>query len=219
MRPSERRLARRFAKRSQVRYWIGDDSRARNAFCNDVSATGAFIVTPHPPVRGTELRLKIIDDSAVLDFHAVVARRAWVAPDLRRLGPTGMGVRFLTHDELIRRLTTSGEQREPAMSEEGVYRLVLEDDKGLLERYAREIAQGGLLIPTDDLPPLNNSVVIQFVLPFGGDDSLRIDATVVQHIPPGQEAGGSPASIAVAFDKGSELLHRLADHLPLPPTS
>ena len=217
MRPHERRLSRRFARRAQVRYWIGDDPKARNAFINDVSATGVFIVTPYPVERGVTVRLEILDGDSALKFEAVVARRVWIAPDLRKLGPTGMGVRFLTPEELVDQLKTRGEGRAPSVSADGVFRIVLEDDKDLLEGYAREISQGGFYIPTDDPPALNTELVIEFVLPAGAEEEpLRADATVVQRVPPGQAAGGLPAGIAVAFDKGSELLHRLAPYLPMP---
>ena len=214
MRPAERRRARRFAKRSRVRYWLGDDPKARNAFINDISASGVFIVTPYPVERGTELRLEIVEDDKVLKFEAVVARRVWVAPDLRKIGPTGMGVRFLTPDELVQRLKSRGAGRTPTpRREDGVFRLILEDDRDLLASYAKELSQGGLYIPTDEPPALNDEIVVEFVLPDGAGEPIRAQATVVQRIPPGQQAGGLPAGIAVIFDGAESLLHELGPHL------
>lgn len=213
MRPEERRDARRFAKRSQVRYWIGDDPRARTGFINDISSTGVFVVTPYPLDRGTEIRLEILDGDSVLSFEAVVARRVWVAPDLRRIGPTGMGVRFLTPESLVERLKKRGGGRKPLVERDGAMRLVIEDDRELLETYARELSQGGLYLPTDDPPRLNRQVVVEFVLP-GDEPAVRAKATVVQRVPPGQNAGGLPAGIAVVFDDLPGLLERVGPHLP-----
>src|SRR6187397_3218403 len=103
-RPGERRTARRFARRAEVRFWVHGDEHPRIAFINDISTTGLFIATAYPLPRGTEIRIEIHDDKAIYTVEAVVARRVWVAPDLRRLGPSGMGARFLSPVELVERL-------------------------------------------------------------------------------------------------------------------
>ena len=213
-RTSERRVARRISRRSKVRYWVGrDDSRGRHGFTNDISSTGAFIVTPYPYRRGTEIRMEVVHGKNPLTFEAVVTRRVWVAPDLRRLGPSGMGVRFRTPEELVARLGEQGEEAKyGVVEEEGVYRIALDEDRVLLEVSASEIELGGFFIPTETPPPLNTEITLEFQPP-DGTEPIRAAAVVVQRIPAGQTPGDQPAGIAVAVAEPEQVLDRLRPYL------
>src|SRR5688572_7012860 len=165
-RPHERRSARRFARRAEVRYWVHGDETPRLAFINDISTTGLFITTGYPLPRGTEIHVEIHDEKATYTIEAVVTRRVWVAPDLRRLGPSGMGARFLSPQELVERLRARDHGRVTgAKQREDHYLIVLDDDRALLQTYANDLELGGLFIPSEAPPPLNREIVVDFKFP------------------------------------------------------
>lgn len=216
-RPGERRSARRFARRAQVRFWVRGQSEPRNAFIHDISASGLFMVTPYPLPRGTEIKVEIADKGTTYTVEAVVARRAWIAPDLRKLGPTGMGARFMSPEELVLRLRERGAGRVAgAKQRENHVRIVLEDDESLLRTYARDLERGGLFIPMDDPPALNREIQVEFLLP-GGDEVFTLPARVVQRIPAGQPGDALPPGMAVVFEDPQALLVRLRPYLEAPP--
>ena len=124
-------------------------------------------------------------------------------------------MRFLSPEELVEQLRTRGRGRARKVNgEDGVFEIVLEDDKTLLEAYGKELEHGGFYIPTDAPPELNREVVLEFQLPSSAKGPLRAKARVVQRVPPGQEAGGLPAGIGVAFHSPEEVLDGLRPYLP-----
>jgi Tfp pilus assembly protein PilZ len=196
-----------------VRFWVRGEQEARSAFIHDISTTGVFITTPYPLPRGTEVRIEIHADGSTYNVEAVVARRVWVAPDLRRLGPTGMGMRFLGPDELVHRLRERGAGRVASTKQEdGHFRIVLEDDKEMLRTYARDLELGGLFIPTETPPELNRVIFVDFQLP-GSTEVVGFPARVVQRIPPGQNGKALRAGAAVAFENPDAVIERLRPFL------
>jgi Tfp pilus assembly protein PilZ len=216
-RPSERRTARRFARRAQVRFWVHGDEQPRTAFINDISTTGVFVTTAYPVPRGTEIRIEIIDGAVSYTVEAVVARRVWVAPDLRRLGPSGMGARFLSPDELVERLRQRSAGRvEGAKQRENHYLIALDDDRELLQTYASDLEMGGLFIPTDSPPPLNREIKVDFRFPETNEVS-SFPARVVQRVTPEQGGETLRAGMAVVFEDPRAVLTKLRPFLDAPP--
>jgi Tfp pilus assembly protein PilZ len=212
-RPGERRTARRFARRAQVRFWVHGDDEPRNAFIHDISTSGLFISTPYPLPRGTEIRVEISDKGTTYTVEAVVARRVWVAPDLRKLGPTGMGARFLAPDELVQRLKQRDAGRVTAAKQrEDHFLIVLEDDENLLRTYLHDLEMGGLFIPTEAPPALNREIQVEFQFP-GGDEVFAFSARVVQRVPAGQTGNNLRAGMAVVFEDTASVLARLRPFL------
>ena len=187
-RPGERRTARRFARRAQVRFWVHGDEQPRTAFINDISTTGVFVTTAYPVPRGTEIRIEILDGTVSYTVEAVVARRVWMAPDLRRLGPSGMGARFLSPDELVERLRARDAGRvKGSKQRDDHYLIALDDDHALLQTYASDLEMGGLFIPTEAPPPLNREILVDFRFP-DTDEVSTFPARVVQRVPPSRAA-------------------------------
>jgi Tfp pilus assembly protein PilZ len=192
-----------------VRFWVHGQDQPRRAYVHDISNSGVFVATPYPLPRGTEIRLEIEDTGASYVVEAVVARRVWVAPDLRRLGPTGMGARFLSPQELVERFRERGAGRVAgALQDNEHFLIALDDDRGLLQTYAGDLERGGLFIPTDVPPAVNRDVVLDFQFP-GSDEVLSVVARVVQRIPAGQAGKALQAGMAVAIEEVAELLARL----------
>lgn len=195
------------------------DEHPRAAFINDISTTGLFISTAYPLPRGTEIRVEIHDDDAIYTVEAVVTRRVWIAPDLRRLGPSGMGARFLSPQELVERLRARDAGRVAgAKQREDHYLIALDDDRELLRTYANDLELGGLFIPSEAPPPLNREIVVDFKFP-GDDEISSFNARVVQRILPENAGESLRAGMAVVFEDPAALLARLRPFLTGPVTA
>jgi Tfp pilus assembly protein PilZ len=193
-----------------VRFWVHGDEQPRTAFINDISTTGVFVTTAYPVPRGTEIRIEIIDGTVSYTVEAVVARRVWMAPDLRRLGPSGMGARFLSPDELVERLRARDTGRvNGSKQRDNHYLIALDDDRALLQTYASDLEMGGLFIPTEAPPPLNREILVDFRFP-DSDEVSTFPARVVQRVQGGQTLR---AGMAVVFDNPEAVLTRLRPFL------
>jgi Tfp pilus assembly protein PilZ len=95
---------KRFARRIQVRFWNQGETHPRAAYSTNISATGMFVSTATPLPTGSRVRVEILSDDKSCMVEGVVMHSARVAPALRRLKESGMGVRFLSVDELIAEL-------------------------------------------------------------------------------------------------------------------
>ncbi|HEX2465363.1 MAG TPA: PilZ domain-containing protein [Thermoanaerobaculia bacterium] len=199
-----------------MRFWVHGDDQPRTAFINDNSTTGVFVTTAYPVPRGTEIRIEILDGAVSYTVEAVVARRVWMAPDLRRLGPSGMGARFLSPDELVERLRARDSGRvNGSKQRDNHYLIALDDDRELLQIYASDLEMGGLFIPTESPPPLNREILVDFRFPDTNEVST-FAARVVQRVAPEQGGKTLRAGMAVVFDKPDAVLMRLRPFLDAP---
>ena len=196
-----------------MRFWVHGDEQPRTAFINDISTTGVFVTTAYPVPRGTEIRIEILDGTVSYTVEAVVARRVWMAPDLRRLGPSGMGARFLSPDELVERLRSRDTGRvQGSKQRDNHYLIALDDDRALLQTYASDLEMGGLFIPTESPPPLNREILVDFRFP-DNDEVSTFAARVVQRVPPDQGGQTLRAGMAVVFENPGAVLNRLRPFL------
>ncbi len=67
-----------------------------------------FIVTNTPLSSGCRIRVELVDRERGFMMEGVVAHARKMSPVLARLNQSGMGVRFLTVEELVRELIPSG---------------------------------------------------------------------------------------------------------------
>jgi hypothetical protein len=67
-----------------------------------------FIVTNTPLSSGCRVRVELVDRERGFMMEGVVAHARKMAPALARLNQSGMGVRFLTVEELVRELIPAG---------------------------------------------------------------------------------------------------------------
>jgi hypothetical protein len=67
-----------------------------------------FIVTNTPLLSGSRIRVELVDRERGFMMEGVVAHARKMAPALARLNQSGMGVRFLTVEELVRELIPAG---------------------------------------------------------------------------------------------------------------
>lgn len=67
-----------------------------------------FIITNTPLSSGSRIRVELVDRERGFMMEGVVAHARKMAPALARLNQSGMGVRFLTVEELVRELIPAG---------------------------------------------------------------------------------------------------------------
>lgn len=101
---SSRRRAVRRARRVQVHFWRRGEPTPYVGYTTNISMTGMFIATNSPMPQGSRLRIEVVDQNRGFMVEGVVAHARKIRGDLARLNHSGMGVRFLTVEELVREL-------------------------------------------------------------------------------------------------------------------
>jgi Tfp pilus assembly protein PilZ len=100
---SRRRSARR-PRRVQVTFWKRGEEHGYPGYTTNISTTGMFIGTGSPFPPGTRLRIEVLDREHGFMVEGMVAHARRIRGELARLAQSGMGVRFLSVEELVREL-------------------------------------------------------------------------------------------------------------------
>jgi Tfp pilus assembly protein PilZ len=100
---SRRRAVRR-ARRVQVHFWKRGEPTSYIGYTTNISMTGMFIATNSPVPQGSRIRIEVMDQNRGFMVEGVVAHARKMRGDLARLNQSGMGVRFLSVEELVREL-------------------------------------------------------------------------------------------------------------------
>src|SRR3954463_10451429 len=103
---SRRRAVRR-PRRVQVSFWRRGEPTAYIGYTTNISMTGMFVATNSPVAGGTRIRVEIVDRDRGFMVEGVVAHARKIRGDMARVSLSGMGVRFLTVEELVRELLPS----------------------------------------------------------------------------------------------------------------
>lgn len=104
---SRRRAVRR-PRRLQVHFWRQGDPAAYVGYTTNISLTGMYIATNSPVSSGARIRVEVVDRERGFMVEGVVAHARKMPAELARLGQSGMGVRFLSVEELVRELMPAG---------------------------------------------------------------------------------------------------------------
>ena len=96
----DKRKTPRFKRRIQLRFWSLDDRNPRKGFTHNVSVAGMFVASSAPFKPGTRIFVEIPTTTEKLVLQAEVRYAARVDPMLQKVKPSGMGIRFLTVEEL-----------------------------------------------------------------------------------------------------------------------
>jgi Tfp pilus assembly protein PilZ len=99
-----RRRATRRARRVQVQFWKQGEPTAYVGYTTNISMTGMFVATNSPMPSGTRIRVEVIDRNRGFMIEGVVAHARKVRTELAAITQSGMGVRFLSMEELVREL-------------------------------------------------------------------------------------------------------------------
>jgi Tfp pilus assembly protein PilZ len=107
-----RRRAVRRARRVQVHFWKRGEPTVYVGHTTNISMTGMFIATNSPMPQGTRIRIEVMDQDRGFMVEGVVAHARRIRGDLARLQQSGMGVRFLSVEELVRELIPAAYETE-----------------------------------------------------------------------------------------------------------
>src|SRR3954463_14582575 len=105
---SSRRRAPRRPRRVQVHFWRQGDPTAYIGYTTNISLTGMFVATNSPVSSGSRVRVEVVDRDRGFMVEGVVAHARKSPLELARLNQSGMGIRFLSVEELVRELMPAG---------------------------------------------------------------------------------------------------------------
>lgn len=101
----ERRRNRRWPRQLEVRFWKqGEEGQGSRAISTNVSRTGIFVRTQMVLPSGTRMRLAVGHGGRSFTVEGVVMRALRSPAHLQSVMPSGMGVRFMTSEELLEEL-------------------------------------------------------------------------------------------------------------------
>src|SRR5215210_1724193 len=100
---SRRRAVRR-PRRVQVNFWKQGEPTPYIGYTTNISMTGMFIATNNPLPSGLRIRIEVMDRERGFMVEGVVAHARRIRGELARVTQSGMGVRFLSVEELVREL-------------------------------------------------------------------------------------------------------------------
>lgn len=100
---SRRRAVRR-PRRVQIHFWRHGEPNPFVGYTTNISTTGMFVATNSPMPTGARIRIEVIDRDRGFMVEGVVAHARKIRGELARVTQSGMGVRFLTVEELVREL-------------------------------------------------------------------------------------------------------------------
>lgn len=176
---SEKRRARRFARRLKVRFGEKGKPFAQTGLTNDISATGMFISTTAAIKPGTRLHVEVTTaEETLIFFEGVVARQVVVPPELRTLMRPGFGLRFLTGTEVMSELI-------PSLKDQTHLQVVFDSLEAFRDAWERELKRGGAFLWADKAYPLNSIVTVEFDFLFARR-RLAFESRVV-HVVPDQQ--------------------------------
>ncbi len=201
----ERREQTRRPRRVQVKLWERGSDKRHRGYSTNISAGGMYIDINHLVPRGSRVRLEVSSGEQAFMAEAVVAR---VNKSVHALRPSGMGVRFLTIEELVGELIpeigASARAGDLPPLPTGSFRLHFSDPEKFLEVYHRDLATGGLFIPADQPAALNEVVTVE--LSVDGTDAapIRFQARVVHRLDPNMPEGTGGGNLMAGM--GVELM-------------
>src|SRR6187549_988371 len=99
-----RRISPRRPRRVQVQFWKRGEPHAYPGYTTNISLTGMFIGTRNPLPPGTRLRIEVLEGDRGFMVEGVVAHARQIRGELMRLTQPGMGVRFVSVEDLVREL-------------------------------------------------------------------------------------------------------------------
>ena len=179
----ERRERARRPRRVQIKFRPRGSQRSYRGYSANISVGGMYIDTNSLVQQGSRIRLQVGSGNDSFVVEAVVAR---VNKSHQTLRPSGMGVRFLKIEELVEELLpeigSRAESKDLPPLPEGAYRLRFTDREKFLGVYHRDLATGGLFIPTDDPAQLHEVVTVELSVAETDVAPIRFQARVVHRL-------------------------------------
>jgi Tfp pilus assembly protein PilZ len=190
----KRRQDARWSRYIDVKFTRRGDQSSFVGHTTNVSRSGMFLVSPKVFNSGTRLRVEVLDDDHGFVAEAVVARSCRAPIELQRVKPSGMGIRFLGVEELMAGfLPEVDEDEEPelevAKTEPRVarFRVTYGTPSHFREVLERDVATGGIFIPTNRPAALNQVIEVEVEVNGQPWPSVTVTAQVVQRYLPEDE--------------------------------
>jgi hypothetical protein len=213
-----RRSSDRYTKRVEVQFWQAGQ-KIQRGYSTNISASGMHIATASPLPPRSRLRIEVMSGDRGFLVEGVVAHRRAVHPELVKVTPPGMGVRFLAPEELLLELfprevgmagtppasgvgTASGATLDtPAeVPEIRSFSVRFASARDFIGIYERDIVNGGLFVATSRPGRLREIVRIEIYPPGPAGAPVQLAARVVQRFQP------EPGSGAILVGMGVELI-------------
>ncbi len=226
-----RRESVRRVRRVQVRFWLRGSEAAQSGYTNDISATGMFVITASPLPKGSRLRIEVVDARHGFVVEAIVAHSHRVHREMLATGRSGMGVRFVAIEDLVKELfpevdsapvtpapaevahevsvpVTREPEPKPVRTQSppagGSFVLRFPTLERFQETYERDLKQGGLFLSTERPASLGDQIEIDLHLPAPLVGVVRLRARVVHRIEPRPAAAEHGSNLLAGL--GVELL-------------
>jgi hypothetical protein len=210
-----RRRSERVSRRVEVQFWQAGQ-KIHRGYSTNISASGMHISTATPLPPRARLRIEVIHGDRGFLIEGVVAHRRAIHPELMKVTPPGMGVRFLSPDELIREIfppqaasapgeapgegARDAEAESPQQEDLRTFAVRFASAKDFLGIFERDIVNGGLFVATSRPGRMRELVRIEIHPPGPVPTPIPIPARVVQRFEP------EPGSGAILVGMGVELL-------------
>lgn len=228
----DKRKVPRYRRRVPLRFWSQDDKEPRKGFTQNISVAGMFVSTNSPFKPGTRVLLEIPSGRDRVLLQAEVRFAVRVDPILQRVRPSGMGVRLLRTDEVMKELlklkkadpeapvtvqppaaTEEKEAEKPESTAAEVFPLTFDTPHDLVTSFERDIKFGGLFVAAPDPPDQDEGVMLEFRFAWDEDLSLRVEALVVKKFAAaeGSVAGEVMSGMGVAFSDPADVMKRFQD--------
>lgn len=210
----DKRKTPRYKRRIQLRFWSSDDRNPRKGFTHNVSVAGMFIASNAPFKPGTRIFVEIPTSTEKMILQAEVRNSARVDPLLQKVKPSGMGIRFLTSEELMAELLKlkkpPGEEKEVGEEAEveesqglqgAVLTVTFTTPHDLANTYERDIRYGGLFVPTDQSVEEEDKVVVEFRFDWDSSLAVQVQSNVIKKFAAaeGSATGETVSGVGVAF--------------------
>lgn len=190
-----------------MQFWKRGEPHTYPGYTTNISLTGMFIGTRSPFAPGTRLRIEVLEGDRGFMVEGVVAHARQVRGEMVRLTQPGMGVRFLSVEDLVRELVPAGyghEDLPPAQEEGAVEREPIPTPREgggtfaihflnpgeFLDVYRRDIVNGGLFVSTRFPGRLQETVNVELHPPFPNARPVLVRARVVQRFEPSGDSLG-----------------------------
>ena len=217
---NRRRNETRVPRRVEVQFWQAGQ-KIHRGYSTNISAGGMHISTANPLPPRARLRIEVVHGERGFLIEGVVAHRRAVHPELMKVTPPGMGVRFLSPEELIREIFpiegagaaggrgTPEVFEEPRQEDVRSFTVRFASAKDFLAIYERDIVNGGLFVATSRPGRIRELVRIELHPPGPSPSPIQLPARVVQRFEPEPGSGAILVGMAVELLDLPAALERL----------
>ena len=173
-RMSRRRAVRR-PRRVQVNFWKQGEPASYVGYTTNISMTGMFIATNAPLPSGSRIRIEVMDRERGFMVEGVVAHARRIRGELARVTQSGMGVRFLSVEELVRELLPAAYGKTEEIPQEVDPGSSSPLEPGIAEEWEEPAAEERIAEERAATPPVPEKPPVP-VAPAGGSFSVTFSS-------------------------------------------